>query len=48
MEDDHVGHRRFRHAALAGSALGVPLSVVALSRAGLVPWWTLSVPWSSR
>ena len=31
----------FGIAAMAGFVIGVPLSVVALIRAGLVRWWTL-------
>ena len=41
MESTMWGIAGFGIAAMAGFVIGVPLSVVALIRAGLVRWWTL-------
>ena len=41
MESTMWGVPGFGIAAMAGFVIGVPLSVVALLRAGLVRWWTL-------
>jgi hypothetical protein len=41
MESTMWGVAGFGIAAMAGFVIGVPLSVVALIRAGLVRWWTL-------
>jgi hypothetical protein len=41
MESTLWGVPGFGIAAMAGFVIGVPLSVVALLRAGLVRWWTL-------
>jgi hypothetical protein len=41
MQDTMWGVAGFGIAAMLGFVVGVPLSVVALMRAGLVRWWTL-------
>ena len=41
MESTMWGVPGFGIAAMAGFVIGVPLSVVAMVRAGLVRWWTL-------